>query len=92
MACAVVALACALAAGEPATPNRCTVVDLSQTDYRRNRPVAAAGTRLHQSTTSRMLLTRAEALKALPLNEAADAGTCRRQGRVGGLWRLDPWR
>ena len=94
VACAVVALACALALqGSPATPEPLAVVDLSQTDYRRNRtcrsrrrPVPAPVYHL----THALLDARAEALKALPLQTTPPTperhGSARARRRSRGAW------
>ena len=98
MACAVVALACALALqGSPATPEPLyRRRPVAETDYSAepdlSQPPAPVPAPVYHLTHA-LLDARAEVLKALPLtNEAADAerhGSARARRRSRGAWI--PW-
>ena len=97
VACAVVALACALALqGSPATPEPLAVVDLSQTDYSAepdlSQPPAPVPAPVYHLTHA-LLDARAEALKALPLETKPPTPERHVVGKGASTvsWRLDPW-
>ena len=97
VACAVVALACALALqGSPATPEPLAVVDLSQTDYSAepdlSQPPAPVPAPVYHLTHA-LLDARAEALKALPLQTKPPTPERHVVGKGASTvsWRLDPW-
>ncbi|CAH0373098.1 unnamed protein product [Pelagomonas calceolata] len=97
VACAVVALACALALqGSPATPEPLAVVDLSVTDYSAepdlSQPPAPVPAPVYHLTHA-LLDARAEALKALPLQTTPPTPERHVVGKGASTvsWRLDPW-
>ena len=97
VACAVVALACALALqGSPATPEPLAVVDLTRTDYSAepdlSQPPAPVPAPVYHLTHA-LLDARAEALKALPLETKPPTPERHVVGKGASTvsWRLDPW-
>ena len=97
VACAVVALACALALqGSPSTTEPLQVVDLTRTDYSAepdlSQPPAPVPAPVYHLTHA-LLDARAEALKALPLQTKPPTPERHVVGKGASTvsWRLDPW-